>query len=208
LINKSYSDDLFTSVLVFLALFCGIPIIVIYDLKIAIAIMAKRAIFGHFGHYGHGNFQVKNYNDWYPQKERYKTNSDHVFTTYWSKGLTDFENHSKKNRDPTMQKWHVVQSFNGPRAIPKTVSEPACKMVKESKRAQRFSKGWPFLSQSDGGETHSRLLLPCQFIRHFRLEHLRRTSPATGRRRVPSLMPNIPMVSLYSKTLFYENKMY
>jgi len=64
------------------------------------------------------------------------------------------------------------------------------------------------LSQSNGGVTHSRLLLPCQFIQHFRLEHLRRTSPATGQRRVPSLMPNIPMVSLYSKTLFYENKMY
>jgi len=39
-------------------------------LKMAMAIMAKRAIFGHFGHCGHGHIHIKYYNDWYPQKER------------------------------------------------------------------------------------------------------------------------------------------
>ena len=43
-----------------------------FDLKMAIAVTAIMAIFGH---YGHGHFQYKHDIDWHPLKEHSKTKS-------------------------------------------------------------------------------------------------------------------------------------
>ena len=44
-----------------------------FDFKMAMAIMAIRAIFGHYGHDGCGYVQYKHGIDWYSLKEHKKT---------------------------------------------------------------------------------------------------------------------------------------
>ena len=46
-----------------------------FDLKMAIAITVKMAIFGNYGHYGRGHFQYKHCIDWSLPRELSKTKS-------------------------------------------------------------------------------------------------------------------------------------